>query len=167
MFFLFPNSFSYVPTLIHPPPALPELLNKEDETGAVKPVSASTQKKSAYDDQADNRRARLPRTHAQFYHTLTLEQSTPRRVRSAEPSLPPSSRRIACAADDSQSHRAASARLHAERLHQGERTASAAWEFAFLALPTSPFASLLYFPHSFPVGAHRESHRRGRIAPRL
>lgn len=95
------------------------------------------------------------RTHAQtqFYHTLTLEQDTARAAfRRCAPSLPPSSRRIACAADDSQSHRAARARLHAERLHQGERTASAAWEFFFLALPTSPFASL-YFPHSFLVGS--------------
>lgn len=96
------------------------------------------------------------RTHRHSFTTRWRSSRTPRGVRSADPlppSLPPSSRRIACAADDSQSHRAARARLHAERLHQGERTASAAWEFFFLALPTSPFASLLYFPHSFLVGS--------------
>lgn len=111
------------------------------------------------------------RAHTLTHSFTTHSSRTLRRVRSADParpSLPPSSRRIACAADDSQSHRAASARLSAERPQQGETSASAAWEFFFFRpLPTAPFASLLHFAHSFLIGAHRESHHRGRIAPRL
>lgn len=48
------------------------------------------------------------RAHTQFDHTLTLSQDPAQSAsRRSCPSLPPSSRRIACAADDSQSYRAA------------------------------------------------------------
>ena len=91
---------------------------------------------------------------------------TLRRVRSADP-VRPSLQQADRLRRWRQSHRAASARLRAERPQQGERSASAAWEFFLLPLPTLPFGSLPYSAHSLLVGAHRVSQHQGRIAPRL